>query len=94
MLVMPTVVLGLRLVKYRSTATLVILTLAGANMASCSMQTLSSSTVELKIDPSLIGIVLGTKGTRVKKIESDTGVSSIRIDSETGMYVTYSVYIK
>jgi hypothetical protein len=54
----------------------------------------SSSTVELKIDPSLIGIVLGTKGTRVKKIESDTGVSSIRIDSETGMYVTYSVYIK
>lgn len=39
----------------------------------------SGHLVEFKIDPNLIGVIIGKKGTRIRQIESETGVQNISV---------------
>ena len=42
-------------------------------------------TVEFHIDPELVGVTLGKKGSRIKAIEAETGVTNINV-SESGCF--------
>lgn len=44
----------------------------------------SGITVDFNVDKELIGLIIGKKGARIKQIETETGLSSIQVNSETG----------
>ena len=44
----------------------------------------SGMMVEFQISPELVGLALGKKGARIKQVETDTKVSSINVNGETG----------
>ena len=53
----------------------------------------SGHMVEFTIDPSLIGIIIGKKGARIKQIEEETGVKNIVVQGDTGDYYLYSMQV-
>jgi transcription antitermination factor NusA-like protein len=41
--------------------------------------------IEFHVNPDLIGVIVGKKGARIKKIEEESGVSKINIDGRSGL---------
>lgn len=52
----------------------------------------SGQMVEFSIRPELIGLAIGKKGTRIKQIETDTGVSSINVSDNGTSFGLYSLF--
>ena len=46
----------------------------------------SGHMVEFTIDPSLIGIIIGKKGVRIKEIEKESGVTNIFVQGDSGTF--------
>lgn len=44
----------------------------------------SGMMIEFSIPPELIGLVIGKKGSRIKQIEAETGVTSINVNGDSG----------
>jgi hypothetical protein len=44
----------------------------------------SGLVVEFSVPTSLLGLIIGKKGIRIKQIEVETGVRSINVDGENG----------
>jgi hypothetical protein len=50
----------------------------------------SGHMVEFTINQSLIGIIIGKKGVRIKQIESESGVKNIFVEPNGGIYHIYN----
>lgn len=50
--------------------------------------------VDFSINPELIGIVIGKKGARIKKIQEETGVTNVNVDGNTGTFCGGSLYMQ
>lgn len=44
----------------------------------------SGHVVELTVNPELVGIVIGKKGANIKKVESESGVSKVTVEGDSG----------
>lgn len=44
----------------------------------------SGHMVEFTVDPSLIGVIIGKKGVRIKQVEQDSGVTNIFVQGDSG----------
>lgn len=40
--------------------------------------------VEFSVDPALLGVIIGKKGARIKKVEDEEGVTNVNVDGVTG----------
>ncbi len=50
----------------------------------------SSISIEFKLDPSLVGLAIGSKGSRIKRIEAENNVT-VRVSSESESFIKFSI---
>ena len=52
----------------------------------------SGHMVEFSIDPSLIGLIIGKKGARIKQVKDESGVTTVNISDEGSILYTATLY--